>query len=259
MKKSLSDLVNIKKEKLKKLQKPASAQTLFDYIFLMNFDNLYVMFTSDDAGKKLIKKDVNTFYSEHNVSRLKEKDYYIKLAFQCFKLFQYFIVIAEETFLIEHSMQVKRELATGEFAYIYDKQIKIWNEGLLNRITKLYDKTEDKYSFSLVYLSKKFGLNKNFEKESLFKVRNNYLSHLSLKHNDIDEYYIENVGQLYLELKKDILEFLKMISPSVWSIYKKLIFLPDPIESDTRFLACSNPKCYELYFLDSDEIKDLVK
>lgn len=242
------ELDQLKESVLKQLKseiKIAEENQLFDFLFLTMFENMFLLFETDEVGKKVIEDMINHFFERYNARKLKSKEYYKNNIFKCFKLFQYFIVTAEEVFLIERSMKVKEKFLKEENDYVYNKQIKIWNEGILNRIVKIYDVTDNKNSFSLMYLSNKLGVDIE-ERSEIVDIRNKYLSHLSTQHNEIDTYYIENIYELYQLLKVDILKFIKKLSPKTFTVYAKVYFLPDLKTNQSLFLACTNAKANEL-------------
>lgn len=257
MNRELDQLKENALDQLKSEIKIAEENQLFDFLFLTMFENMFLIFETDEVGKKEIEDRINHFFERYNARKLKNKEYYKNNIFKCFKLFQYFIVTAEEVFLIERSMNVKEKFLKDENAYVYNKQIKVWNEGILNRIVKIYDVTDNKNSFSLMYLSNKLGADIQ-ERSEIIDIRNKYLSHLSTQHNEIDAYYVENIHELYQLLKVDILQFIKKLSPKTFAIYTKLNFLSDSKTNQSLCLVCTDRKANELLYASEKRLESLL-
>lgn len=248
-----NEIEKLKDKALSSVKGDFNIKTACDYVLSQNIDNVFKKFESEEIAKQIISETISNLDANKALTKPEKNKIY-----KVFKLLQYFTIISEQLYVVKTTIELYEGKCSEDNEHIYIPLIQILHEGMVNRILKIYDKTEVKKerSFSLINIQKDFFKEQETVSQDRYKIRNSILAHLSLDHEKCDTEMIEDYTELYKDLKTDILGTIGRIAPCTAEFVSKIVLLNDLPNANSIGRLYSNKNYHKLVMHTDEKFKE---
>lgn len=247
-----SEIEKMQVQALSSVKEGFNIKTACDYVLSQNISNVFKKFESEEIAIQIISKTISNLESNKTLTKTEKNKIY-----KVFKLLQYLTIISEQLYVVKTTIELYEGKCSEDNEHIYKPLIQILHEGMVNRILKIYDKTnvDKEISFSLINIRRDFEVKETVSQDR-YKIRNSIFAHLSLDHDKNDTEMIEEYTELYKDLKTDILSTMGRIAPCTAEFVSKIVLLNDLPSANSSGRLYSNENYHKLVMHTDEKFKE---